>query len=369
MASASRPRRDEFEIAIFTVLKVERDAIEAALDEEYECDAFVYSRAPSDVNTYTVGRLGCQHVVLVYLPSMGSMDSAPAAASMKATFPGIKLALVVGVCGVNPYLKDEDGREVLLGDVLISTAVVMVNSEQRYPGRLTIWTEIEDVLGRAPTMIRAFLQKLQGVKAHGRLKNKTTRYADAIVMGLGGRGAYPGANQDKLFPTQYRHKHQDPEKCSICARCTEPLHRVCDNALVSSCGILGCDDGYLVRRKRLEDGKRLRLAASSSNGAASTGDPLQPCIWFGRFSCSEFVLKSGIHRDQVARENKIIAFEMEGAGTWDNLPTIIIKGACDYADSHKNKIWQPYAATTAAACAKAVVEEWRTSQLQPGTQF
>jgi hypothetical protein len=28
---------------------------------------------------------------------------------------------------------------------------------------------------------------------------------------------------------------------------------------------------------------------------------------------------------------------------------------CDYTDSHKNKIWQPYAAATAAAFARTVL--------------
>ena len=36
----------------------------------------------------------------------------------------------------------------------------------------------------------------------------------------------------------------------------------------------------------------------------------------------------------------------------------MIKGVCDYADSHKNKKWQNYAAATAAACMKAFLKEW-----------
>ena len=35
-----------------------------------------------------------------------------------------------------------------------------------------------------------------------------------------------------------------------------------------------------------------------------------------------------------------------------------IKGACDYADSHKTKKWLRYAAAAAAACAKAFLEYW-----------
>jgi tetratricopeptide (TPR) repeat protein len=49
---------------------------------------------------------------------------------------------------------------------------------------------------------------------------------------------------------------------------------------------------------------------------------------------------------------------MEGAGVWDNIPCIIIKGVCDYADSHKNKLWQAYAAATGASVAKALLEYW-----------
>jgi hypothetical protein len=36
-------------------------------------------------------------------------------------------------------------------------------------------------------------------------------------------------------------------------------------------------------------------------------------------------------------------------------PCLIIRGICDYSDSHKNKIWQSYAAATAAAYAKELL--------------
>jgi nucleoside phosphorylase len=72
-------------------------------------------------------------------------------------------------------------------------------------------------------------------------------------------------------------------------------------------------------------------------------------------------MKSGEHRDRIAEQNGVIAFEMEGAGVCDNFPCIIIKGVCDYADSHKNKNWQPYAAGTAACCSKAFLEYWLPS--------
>jgi hypothetical protein len=60
-------------------------------------------------------------------------------------------------------------------------------------------------------------------------------------------------------------------------------------------------------------------------------------------------MKSGEDRDRIAQCDEVAAFEMEGAGVWDQYPTMVIKAACDYADSHKSKDWQDYAAVMAAA--------------------
>jgi hypothetical protein len=46
---------------------------------------------------------------------------------------------------------------------------------------------------------------------------------------------------------------------------------------------------------------------------------------------------------------------MEAAGLMNNFPCLVIRGICDYADSHKNKQWQRYAAATAAAYAKELL--------------
>ncbi|KAL3489586.1 P-loop containing nucleoside triphosphate hydrolase protein [Aspergillus germanicus] len=69
-------------------------------------------------------------------------------------------------------------------------------------------------------------------------------------------------------------------------------------------------------------------------------------------------MKSGEHRDRLVQSEGVIGFEMEGAGVWDNISYIIIKGVCDYADNHKNKAWQSYAAATGAAAAKVFLEYW-----------
>jgi len=68
-------------------------------------------------------------------------------------------------------------------------------------------------------------------------------------------------------------------------------------------------------------------------------------------------MKSGEDRDEITLREKVIGFEMEGTGVWDNFPCVVIKGVCDYADSHKNKKWQGYVAAAAIACMKAFLKE------------
>ena len=53
---------------------------------------------------------------------------------------------------------------------------------------------------------------------------------------------------------------------------------------------------------------------------------------------------------------------MEGSGiataTWISGSTgyLLIRGVCDYCDSHKNDMWQGYAAAVAAAYTRALIE-------------
>ncbi|KAF3768506.1 hypothetical protein M406DRAFT_336936 [Cryphonectria parasitica EP155] len=70
------------------------------------------------------------------------------------------------------------------------------------------------------------------------------------------------------------------------------------------------------------------------------------------------VVKDDVSRDDIVRRlgDKCICFEMEAAGLMDNFPCLVIRGICDYADTHKNDRWQNYSAATAAALAKELLE-------------
>lgn len=67
------------------------------------------------------------------------------------------------------------------------------------------------------------------------------------------------------------------------------------------------------------------------------------------------MVKDSRVRDQLSRELGACYVEMEAAGLINNYPCLVVRGICDYADSHKNKEWQGYAAATAAAYAKELL--------------
>ncbi|KAI9677975.1 MAG: hypothetical protein M1822_008083 [Bathelium mastoideum] len=326
--------------------------MEAMFDTFWE-NKHSFRKAPGDPNAYTTGRIGEHNVVLAHMPGMGKVASASTAASFRPSFGGVRLVLVVGICGGVPTAMGED-KEMLLGDIVVSTAIVQFDFGRQHPNGMKRKDTLEDNLSRPNQEIRAFLRKLEGVQSRNRLGENTV----ACLKDFCNRNEfqdwrYPGADEDVLYPPTYRHKHQQRDACNMCAQCNQEKDEVCQKALELSCADLGCDSKEQVPRNRL---KQTKL-----NGQASTETTLvcEPEIHFGRIASGDVVVKSGLHRDAIATETETIAFEMEGAGVWDNFPTVVIKGICDYADSHKNKKWQKYAAASAAALTKAFLKEWR----------
>jgi hypothetical protein len=79
-------------------------------------------------------------------------------------------------------------------------------------------------------------------------------------------------------------------------------------------------------------------------------------VQYGTIALGNQVMSSMAERDKVGAElGGVLCFEMEAAGLMNSFSCLVICGICDYADLHKNKRWQPYAAVTAAACAKEVL--------------
>jgi nucleoside phosphorylase len=361
MAAFPRPRhRNDFEIAIICALQVESDAVEALFDEFWEEED--YGKAVGDTNAYTLGRIGRHNVVLAHMHGMGKVNAANVASCFRSSFPGTQIGLVVGICGAVPYSTDNK-TEIVLGDVIISTGLVQYDFGRKFDHKFSRKDTLESNLGRPSAGIRSFLSKLGGRRGRLRLRENTLNYLALLSQEMGFENArYLGAGEDKLFESTYRHKHHNLPTCSVCAKCVSKEDEVCTTALESSCMELKCDKCKQVTRSRLIWGIEAPTGVEESYAAARQYmDAVKPFIHFGLMASGDTVMKSGEDRDRIAAEEKVIAFEMEGAGVWDAFPCVVVKGVCDYADSHKNKKWQGYAASTAAACMKAFLKEWISS--------
>lgn len=77
-----------------------------------------------------------------------------------------------------------------------------------------------------------------------------------------------------------------------------------------------------------------------------------PAIHYGLIASANRLMKDALLRDKLAKEKNVLCFEMEAAGLMNEFPCLVIRGICDYSDTHKNKEWQGYAAMAASAFAK-----------------
>lgn len=315
----TRPKnRLGFEIAIICALTIEADAVEALFDQYWDDDNPDYGKAPGDPNAYSTGSIGKHNVVLARMPDMGKVSSATVAVHCRVSFPNIKLALVVGICGAVPFMP-KSNIDIYLGDVIVSRGIVQYDLGHRLPGQFIRKDTVSEDLGRPSGEIRSFLAKREGIRGRKGLRNKTITYLNSLRNEPELEAEYPGVQYDKLFKAMYRHV-SDGNRCEEC----------------------GCSGELVVRARHSQDIP-------------------QPAIHFGLIASGDAVMKCGVERDDISKQEGVIGFEMEGAGVWDTFPCIVIKGACDYADSHKTKVWQRYAAATAAACTKALLEFWSPS--------
>ncbi|KAL3489560.1 nucleoside phosphorylase domain-containing protein [Aspergillus germanicus] len=311
--------RAEFEIALVCALRLEYDAVCLFFDAFWDEDGDRYGRALGDCNTYTT----------------------VAAASLHHSYQGLRLAILVGICGGVPFPKGA-ADEILLGDVVVSQSVIQ--------------DTIEDNLSRPNKDIRSLLAILESEHGRERLQQGTASYLAQLQDAARAKHRrtgylYPGTREDKLFNSGYRHKHHDPKICiCVCKDCQTRADPVCEVALTATCADLQCAASQLIHRRRL------KLKAEHEVNKDNQAEV--PAIHIGQIASGDTVVKSGEDRDILAQEMNVIAFEMEGAGVWDELPCIIVKGVADYADCHKNDTWQDYAAATAAAAMKALLDRY-----------
>ncbi|KAF7136838.1 hypothetical protein CNMCM5793_006408 [Aspergillus hiratsukae] len=337
MASKPTPRNSDFGVGILSALPLEAHADRGIFDEIYydgteEADAGTNGRAYKDTNSYTKGRIGPHEVVLAHIPGMGKANASNAASNLRLSFTGLQLVLLVGICGGVPH--GPDGTDIMLGDVIIGKNVIQYDFERQFPdGSERKKSTDGNLATQGRPSIRSFITKLESCKISKTLEEMTATELQSLLRKPGfEQSKYPGSSEDRLFLPDYVHKHRNSPTCECSVD-----GKICALAKQSSCEELRCNLSCLEPRKTCQE---------------------QPSIYFGSIASGDKVIKSGQHRDQIAKREGVIAFEMEAAGVWEYLPCLVVKGVCDYADSHKNKKWQPYAAAAASACARSVLQHW-----------
>jgi nucleoside phosphorylase len=346
--SQGQPRhREDFQVAVICALALEYDAVSLLFDQFWDEDDEPYGRAQGDTNIYTTGKIGSHNIVLALLPSIGTAAGAGVAASFRSSYSGLNTAFLVGICGGVPGTGQD---EILLGDVVISKTVIQYSLGRQYPGAFVAKDTVNDNMGHPSKAIRSLITSFETERARRRLRQKAGQYLKDLqraAMEEGHRHSYqyPGVAEDKLFAATYIHKHRGPQTHSC--SCNEEADIFCDEAAHASCTELYCNEEQLVPRRRLETKQNMDPERAQC-----------PEILIGGVASGDTVMKSGEHRDRIAKQRNVIAFEMEGAGVWDEVPCIVVKGVCDYADSHKNKTWQPFAAAAAAAVLKAMLAQY-----------
>lgn len=339
------PNPDEIRIAIICALALEAVAVISLLDETYDWMSRTYKRSTGETTmTQTTGRVGNHHVVICLLPGMGVASTASVLNDLRKSYTGIELGLVVGICGASPYGYNQ--QEIILGDVTISKSVIQYHFGKQYPEGFWRKTDVTETLERRTREIRSFFAAMVTRNMQIKLEKQMKGHLVTLMNDPDGNWKYPGAGKDVLYESNYRHRHynNDPTTAEcICAQCLSKHDPICDDAMSSDCDKTKCSAENSVRRSRLRiDGD----------------DYPSPVAHIGTLASTKTVVNSGEQRDTLAKKHGVIAFEAEGAVVWDTIPSIFIKGVCDYADCHKNKDWRNFAAATAAAYTKAILEYW-----------
>jgi len=304
----------QYQLAIVTALPKEFAAVEVMLDQHHDV------AIPGDPVRYTVGTISPHSVVVTLLPKMGNNPATAVSSNLLRSFTNISDVIMVGIAGGVPN-PENTGDHVRLGDIVVSmdAGIVQFDAgkfEQIVRGGEPAHKHFTIRASDPPPSSR--LQQTVRVLEARRIRGERSweRYiARAAVLENAAR---------PLDTTDILHDSQDPNKII----------------------------------PHPEDMMRV---------------PGQPKLHYGLIGSSNMLLKEPELRDRLRDEYKVRAIEMEGSGiataTWMNGTAgyLLIRGICDYCDSHKMDAWQGYAAAAAAAYVRALIETIPTNTVTSAT--
>jgi nucleoside phosphorylase len=301
---------NDYTVGWISAINTEYVAAQAFLDEKHEGPEYV---SLHDNNDYTLGKIGKHNVVIAVLPDgiYGIASAAAVARDMLHSFPNVKIGLMVGIGGGAPSPK----HDIRLGDIVVSAS--REAGVFQYDFGKTIQNQTfqpTGFLNGPPMLLRT---AVNGLKAQYELDGHGIEEAIDSVL------------EKKPRLRKYKRPHPGSDRLYKSA-VTHPLND--DGA--SCAAVCGDDSSVLVERPDRRE------------------DDDNPAVHYGLIASANQLMKDALLRDRLAAEKDVLCFEMEAAGLVNHFPCLVIRGICDYADSHKNKEWQGYAAMAAAAYAK-----------------
>lgn len=296
--------REDYTVGWISALPLELAVAQAMLDETHG-DA---GKSETDNTTYTFGSMAGHNCVIACLAAgvYGHTSATIVASHMGSSFPSIRFWPLVGIGGGAPTEK----ADIRLGDVVVSTPTPQTQSPGviQYDYGKMIGDGVFErtgILNKPPPLLLNAISTLQAQhrtegcsRILALIDEMTSKHPD-----MKARYGPRDPRSDVLFKAEYDHKKGD----------------ICQN----------CDRSFAVRRP-------------ARNSCA-------PVVHYGTIGSANRLIKHAAARDRFGKEIGILCFQMEAAGLVDNFPCLTIRGICDYADSHKNKEWQEFAAATAAA--------------------
>jgi nucleoside phosphorylase len=277
----------DYTVAWICALPLEMTAAKTMLDKPHP----QLSQPETDHNAYTLGSVCGHNVVVACLPSgvYGNTSAAVVLAHMLPTFPSLRFGLMVGIGGGIPRKY----ADIRLGDVIISIPTATSGGVIQYDfGKALRDGHFKRTgsLNKPPqyllTAVSQIRSQITNVNVIEDITSETLQKHERL------REQFSRPDQDWLFQASYDHESKSVD----CSR---------------------CDLDQLVAR----------LARKSED----------PVVHYGLIASGNQVMKSATTRDAIAREWNILCFEMEAAGLMDQLPCLVVRGICDYCDSHKHK--------------------------------
>ncbi|KAL4786813.1 nucleoside phosphorylase domain-containing protein [Aspergillus varians] len=306
----AHPPLASFQIGWICALPIELAAAVEMLDEKYGSPD---SQDTADSNTYTLGRIGKHNIVIACLPAgqYGETPATTVANNMVRTFTrSLRVGLMVGVGGGIPSA----GHDIRLGDIVVSCPKDTSGGVLQYDmGKVGV-AGVFHRTGSLNSPPRSLLTALSAMRAaeiaDDPIFPKYLTSAIARTERTRKNFARPNIQQDRLFRPECDH----PAPANNCDKCLA--------------------EWEVTRTER------------------QTSDPQ---LHYGMIASGNAVIKHGCTREQLRLETGALCVEMEAAGLMMDFPCLVVRGICDYADSHKNKQWQGYAALSAASYAKELL--------------